>query len=65
MYKILFIYLLFLPHISANTNYIGWLRLEQNELVPEQRYVFSDLKDEKHLKDAYIKFDLKFVPENI
>ena len=56
---------LILAHVSANTSQIGWFRLVENQMNKNIRFVFSDQKENKPtLKNAHIKFDLTFVPEN-
>jgi len=56
---------LLIVQVCANTNEIGWFRLEENKMNKNIRYIFSDGGTGKQkLKDAHIKFDLTFVPEN-
>ena len=56
---------LFIIHVYANTSQIGWYRLEEHKLNKNLRYVFSDGgPNEKNLKNAHIKFNITFVPEN-
>ena len=56
---------LIIAQVCANTSQIGWVRLVENQMNKNIRYVFSDEKaNHPTLKDAHILFNITFVPEN-